>query len=421
MTPAERLENRQPGMNRVKAAHAIVVEEAPKVSAASAKLRKAAWVLHHRHGWSKSKAASGTGLALTSVFPPAKVVEPSREEILAQLPDWDEATAKTTRDEQARKYATAKQEENTARDIRRRDVSALYQGHLDGKLWEMADIGTGAGLDTTVIKADLKALGVKIRPGQKRKAASVDGPPAPLGDIARMAGVSPLYLRDRVGYWSDPSRARRKHAFPTDAAVEDDLYDPGKVKAWLDTLPQVAASPRGLALRAFAGRIGENEETVKSALTAAADRGLLEPGTVLPDGAVDEALATVWWKRRKETLTAASQGESLYALADTHGRPYKDLRLLVREAEKAGTFPEQAKIGDRYVPERFAAWLAQQDQRKTVTLKELAERAGVTYEQARHQVRKAEGDGTLPAGVKEGKAFVLEPALAWVKGIYRSQ
>ncbi|GAA4209211.1 hypothetical protein GCM10022252_75390 [Streptosporangium oxazolinicum] len=366
MATADELERRPPGMARIKAAHQIVVDEAPKVSEASEKLREAAWVLHHRHEWSKSRAASGTGMALTSVFPPPKFVEPSKEDILKKLPDWDEIIARATIALEARNYRNAKAEGGKARDIRRRDIAALYQGHLDGKLWEMADIGTEAELDTTVVKADLKALKVAIRPGQKRKAAVLGGPPAPIGDIARLAKVSPLYLRQQVGYWSAPERTPGKHAFPGDAAVGDGLFDPDMVLAWLKKLPTVASAPAGLTLRAFSGRIGENEETVKSAIAKAADRGTLPSGAVLPDGSVNEAVTTSWWQQRSAAKAEAASpepgGPVLVLMQDVAADlevPVHTFRYQVRKATTAGTLPPAVRPdGKKFDLPAARAWWA---------------------------------------------------------------
>ncbi|MET8006294.1 hypothetical protein [Nonomuraea glycinis] len=405
------------GVDRIKAALRIGNDAADKAKPAREQLAKAAWVLAYRHGWSKTKAAKDTGLFTTSIFPAAALVEPSEKEILAALPDWDEDTAVAERTTAAKVFSACRAVEDGAREVRRHDVAALYQGQFDGRLWEIADIGTEYGMDTTMVKADLKAAGVELRPSQRRKVASPEGGPENLGAIARMLGISRLYLKDRITYWRNPSRADNAKAFPPDAAAEGGKYWPNKVAAWFRSLPTVAASPTGLTLRRAADRVGEPYDTVKSAIDQAADDGTLPAGLVYSNGAVHEGHFVQWWRTRKERLHA---GVPLSDVADELGVDYKAFRMKVRAAEDAVELPAEARRGDRYDRDGLVAWWrsASSSEDEGVMMKTLAEQLGVKPEQVRYQVRKAEQAGGLPAGVRlESGRFDLEAARRWWRGL----
>jgi hypothetical protein len=405
------------GVDRIKAALRIGNDAADKAKPAREQLAKAAWVLAYRHGWSKTKAAKDTGLFTTSIFPAAALVEPSEEEILAALPDWDEDTAVAERSAAAAVFAVCKAVEDGARDVRRRDVAALYTGQLDGRQWEMADIGNTFNVDTTMVKSDLKAADVELRPSQRRKVATPQSGPENLGAIARMLGVSRLYLKDRITYWRNPAREGNPKAFPPDAAADGGKYWPSKVAAWFRSLPTVAASPTGLTLRRAADRVGEPYDTVKSAIDQAADDGTLPAGLVYSNGAVHEGHFVEWWRTRKERLHA---GVPLSDVADELGVDYKTFRTRVRAAEDAGTLPDTARRGDRYDRDGLVEWWrsASSSEGEGVMMKTLAEDLGVKPEQVRYQVRKAEQAGGLPAGVRlESGRFDLESARRWWRSL----
>lgn len=420
MATIDELNDMPSGPERLRAAHRTATDAAAKAKPARDALATAAWVLHYRHGWSRSKAAKDTGLFTTSIFPHSVVVELTDEEILARLPTFSLEEALEERDKNAREFRRLKAIEEAARDIRRKDVAALYQGHYDGRQWEMVDIAAAAGgMDMSIVKSDLKASGVEVRPGQKRKVANIEGSPEDLGPIARMLGVSRLYLKALVRYWRDPARADDPKAFPADAIAEDGKYWPGKVAAWFRSMPTVAASPTGLTIARAAERVGEPYETVKAAIDSAAEDGTLPADIVYSNGAVHEGRFTAWWRARKEYLHA---GESLSALAEALGVDYKNLRTTVRSFEQVGELPEGVKIGERYDKVRFIEWwrAISAAPAEGVTMKVLAEALGVSPDKVRYQVRKAEQAGTLPPGVRLGNGrFHYERARTWWQSLSR--
>ncbi|MEU4703347.1 hypothetical protein [Nonomuraea dietziae] len=417
MATIEELNDMPPGLDRIRAAHRTAGDAADAAKPAREQLTKAAWELRYRHKWSKAKASEKTGLFSTTLFPAASLVEPSEEEILERLPGWDLETALAEREAAAAKFATQRAIEDAAREIRRKDVAALYQGHIDGRQWDQAEIGAEFGMDTTMVKADLKAMGVELRPSQRRKVASEEGAPVDLGPISRMLGVSRLYLKAVIRYWGDPARAEDPKAFPQDAAAGEGKYWPGKVKQWFERLPVVAASPTGLTLARAAERVGEPYEAVKAAIDSAAEDGTLPADVVYSNGAVHEERFTAWWRERKERLYS---GDSLITLAELLKVDYKGLRTKVRAAEEAGELPKGVKLGERYDRIQFLSWwrAISSVTSEGVTMKALAEALGVKPEKVRYQVRKADEAGGLPAGVRlENGRFDFDAARTWWRSL----
>ncbi|TMR92400.1 hypothetical protein [Nonomuraea basaltis] len=413
------------GPDRISAAAGAAAAANADVKKAREDLAKAVWTLHYRHkdkGWSKQKASKGTGVGATSLFPTGSPVAPSEEQILEQLPNWDADTALAERDKAAAELAKHRAFADGAREIRRKDIAALYQGHLDGKQWEIAEIGAEYELDTTMVTGDIKAMGVTLRPSQRRKVASENsGQPTELGPIARMLGVSRIYLQHRIRYWSNPERSSKPGAFPADAEAGDGKYWPDKVKTWFDSLPAMAAAPTGLSLHRAAEQVGEPYPTVKGAIISAAEAGTLPPELIYGSGAVNEALFVQWWRDRKERLSA---GTTLVDAAKKAGVNEKTFRTAVHEAEAAGELPEKARVSDRrYDEDVLLAWWRQKTSPEAVastgtTMKDLAEAAGLKVDKVRYQVRKAEESGSLPEGVRlPSGRFNKEKGLAWLKSL----
>ncbi|WP_433513706.1 hypothetical protein ACQP2T_60850 [Nonomuraea sp. CA-143628] len=413
------------GPDRIRAAAGLAAAANAEAKDARELLGKAAWTLHYRHkakGWSKQKASKGTGVGATSLFPTGTPVAPSDEDILAQLPDWDPDTALAERDQAAAELKTHRALAESAREIRRQDIAALYQGHLDGRQWEIAEIGAEYKLDLTMVSGDIKAQGVELRPSQRRKVASESGEqPTELGPIARMLGVSRVALQNRIRYWGKPEQADKPTAFPADADAGDGKYWPAKVKAWFDRLPAMANAPTGLSMHRAADQVGEPYATVKGALLAAADAGNLPHELVYSNGAVNEALFVEWWRERKERLTA---GTTLVDAAERAGVNEKTFRTAVHAAEEAGELPKGAKVSDRrYDEDILLAWWRQKTSPEVVasagtTMKDLAEAAGLNLDKVRYQVRKAEKDASLPEGVRlESGRFNKKAGLAWLKSL----
>ncbi|MFI6634314.1 hypothetical protein ACIBI7_35995 [Nonomuraea fuscirosea] len=413
------------GPDRISAAVSLVADANEQAKKSREDLGKAAWTLHYRHkdkGWTKQKASKGTGVGGSSLFPTGGPVTMSDDEIRAQLPEWDAETALAERDKAAADLAAYRQLAEDARKIRREDIAALYQGHLDGVQWEIAAIGSTYELDLTMVSGDLKAQGVELRPSQRRRVASAESEqPTDLGPIARMLGVSRMALQNRIRYWGKPEVADKPYAFPADANAGDGKYWPAKVKAWFDRLPAMAAAPTGLSLRRAAAQVGEPYATVKGALLAAADAGNLPHELVYSNGAVNEALFVEWWRARKERLTA---GTTLVDAAAKVGVNEKTFRTAVHDAEKAGELPKGAKVSDRrYDEDVLLAWWRQRTSPQTVasagtTMTDLADAAGVSLDRVRYQVRKAEKEGTLPEGVRlESGRFNKKAGLEWLKSL----
>ncbi|MGA4995838.1 hypothetical protein [Nonomuraea bangladeshensis] len=410
------------GMQRLSAAIALAASVSADAKEARKALGEAVWVLHYRHkdqGWSKQKASKGTGVGATSLFPTGGAVTLSDDDIVAQLPDWDVETALAKRDQAAAKLKERRALADAARDVRRRDIAALYEGRLDGRQWEIAEIGAEFNLDLTMVAADLKAEGVELRPSQRRKVASASSDqPTDLGPISRMLGVSRLALTHRIRYWSKPEQAGKPNAFPPDADAGNGKYWPARVKEWFDRLPLVAAAPTGLTLRRAAAQVGESDSTVKAAIMAAADAGDLPHELVYSNGAVNEKVFVQWWRERKERLTA---GTTLVDAAAKAGVNEKTFRVAVHEAEKAGELPKGAKVSDRRYDEAILlTWWQQRSSPEAagITMKDLAEAAGLKVDAVRYQVRKAQEAGTLPEGVRlETGRFNKQQGLAWLKSL----
>ncbi|MEU7863940.1 hypothetical protein [Nonomuraea sp. NPDC049141] len=127
-------------------------------------------------------------------------------------------TALAKRDEAAKELKAKRALADAVREIRRQDIAALYQGHLDGRQWEIAEIGAEYKLDLTMVSGDIKAQGVELRPSQRRKVADAAAEqPIEVGPIARMLGVSRVALQNRIRYWGKPEQADKPNAFPADA------------------------------------------------------------------------------------------------------------------------------------------------------------------------------------------------------------
>ncbi|MEU6712913.1 hypothetical protein ABZ897_15645 [Nonomuraea sp. NPDC046802] len=415
----------QDGQRRLSASIALAAAATADAKKARDALAKAAWTLYYRHkgkGWSKQKASKGTGVTATSLFPTGGPVTQSDEQIAEQLPDWDVATALAERDKAASDLKKHRALADAAREIRRKDIVALYQGHLDGRQWEIAEIGAEYGMDLTMVSGDIKAQGVELRPSQRRKVASAgSSQPTELGPIARMIGVSRIFLAHRIRYWSKPEQAGKPNAFPADAAAGDGKYYPLRVKEWFDRLPAMAAAPTGLSLRRAAEQVGEPYPTVKGAIERAADAGTLPPDLIYGTGAVNEDLFVQWWRDRKERLSA---GTTLVDAAAKAGVNEKTFRLEVHAAEDAGELPEGAKVSDRrYDEDALLAWWKRKTSPESVasagtTMKDLAEAAGLKVDAVRYQVRKAQEAGTLPEGVRlESGRFNKKAGLQWLKSL----
>ncbi|MFI6536613.1 hypothetical protein ACIBHY_29475 [Nonomuraea sp. NPDC050547] len=413
------------GPDRIRAAAAAAAAANDSAKTAREALATAAWTLHYRHrdkGWSKQKASKGTGVGATSLFPTGSPVAPSEDQILELLPVWEVGAALTARDAAAADLAKHRAFADGAREIRRTDIAALYQGHLDGRQWEISEIGAEFELDLTMVAGDIKAVGVTLRPSQRRKVASeASDQPTGLGPIARMLGTSRLYLQACVRYWSDPARAEKPNAFPSEAVAGEGKYWPGKVKPWFERLPAMAAAPTGLSLHRAAALVGEPYPTVKSAITAAAEAGTLPPDIVYANGAVNEDRFVAWWRERKERLTA---GTTLVDAAEKVGVNEKTFRTAVHEAEEAGELLKEAKVSDRrYDEDLLLAWWRRKTSPEAVasagtTMKDLAETAGLKVDQVRYQVRKAEEAGTLPEGVRlDSGRFNKQAGLNWLKSL----
>ncbi|MEU4513241.1 hypothetical protein AB0G05_27405 [Nonomuraea wenchangensis] len=410
------------GVERIRYAADLVSDANAAAKEARKALGEAAWTLHYRHkdkGWSKQKASKGTGVGATSLFPPGGPITQADEDIAAQLPDWDVETALGKRDQAASDLGLYRKLAESAREIRRKDIAAVYQGHLDGRQWEIAEIGAEFNLDLTMVAADLKAEGVELRPSQRRKVASASSDqPTDLGPISRMLGVSRLALTHRIRYWSKPEQAGKPNAFPPDADAGNGKYWPARVKEWFDRLPLVAAAPTGLTLRRAAAQVGESDSTVKAAIMAAADAGDLPHELVYSNGAVNEKVFVQWWRERKERLTA---GTTLVDAAAKAGVNEKTFRVAVHDAEKAGELPKGAKVSDRRYDEAILlTWWQQRSSPEAagITMKDLAEAAGLKVDAVRYQVRKAQEAGTLPEGVRlETGRFNKQQGLAWLKSL----
>ncbi|MET8382411.1 hypothetical protein ABZV14_05315 [Streptosporangium canum] len=145
-------------------------------------------VLLYRHGWKKARLGRAACISPMNLFS-ARVTLPEPlddfvlTEVEAQLTD----KSPSYRQEQERAKA--------AREIRRDDVVALYQGHIDGRRRETPDIAQETGMSDNLVKADLIARQVELRPAKGQRAATLDRPAAPLPDIARMLRAAPNKLK----------------------------------------------------------------------------------------------------------------------------------------------------------------------------------------------------------------------------------
>jgi hypothetical protein len=223
-----------------------------------------------------------------------------------------------------------------ARAVRRDVVVALYLGHLDDKLWE----------------ADLDARETALRPGKGLRIATLDGPPAPLPDIARMLHVAPNRLKDAV------QAHKRGGTFPENAMVGKH-YVPAAVAEWWPTTARAAQraafAPLGEQFATLARRYGENYDAVKTAVRYAEEDNALPEGVKLDDGTYNEQAWLTWWLARAAALTA---GTTLKDIAADLQVEYEWLRQRIRayRTKHDGALPEGVQLPyRRWDKDKFVA------------------------------------------------------------------
>ncbi|MER6830811.1 hypothetical protein ABT352_32795 [Streptosporangium sp. NPDC000563] len=343
------------GIDRIRAAHAIVTSATEAAERHRAEIDEFVAVLLYRYGWKKARLARASGIAVVVLFR-ARVVlpEPPADLVMA------EAEAEENLTTAAAAYRSQQGLAKDAREVRRDDIQAMYLGHLDGKLWETGEVGRkvsteGVALSDSLVKADLTARDIERRPASGHRVATPDGPAAPLADIARMMHVAPNRLKDAV------QAAKRGNRFPT-AAMEGDLYVPRAVAQWWPTTERAskrAYGPKGEQLATLARRYGLNYQAAKTAVRYAEERAGtpegLPAGVHHDDGTFDEEKFLTWWRARAEMLEA---GTTLKAIAEDLRVDYGWLRDRIKayKAKHGGALPDGVQLPyRRWDKDKFVA------------------------------------------------------------------
>uniref|UniRef100_UPI003F49668E hypothetical protein n=1 Tax=Streptosporangium sp. CA-235898 TaxID=3240073 RepID=UPI003F49668E len=342
------------GTERIRAAHKVTTDAIAAAAEHRAEIDKLAAVLYYRHGWKKAPLARAAGMYTTNLFPARVTLPRPPDDLVLSQEDAEAQLA-----EQSLAYREAQELADNARAIRRDDVVALYEGRIDRKLWETADIAREtsspeadeSGMSDSLVKADLLARDVTLRPGKGQRVAALDGPPASLPDIARMLHVTPVRMKNAV------QAHKRAGTFPEGAMVGD-LYVPQVVAEWWPTTARAAKraayAPQGEQLATLARRIGESYDKVKTAVRYAEEDDALPEGVKLDDGTYGEEKFLTWWRARAEALQA---GTTLKDLAADLRVDYEWLRQQVRAyRKKHGELPEGVELPyRRWDGEKFVA------------------------------------------------------------------
>lgn len=361
MDTLEKLKQTPPGPARVKAAHDLAVKETAKRDQARADQIMACLVLTQKHEWSQAKAARAAKVSVQNLFGSGTAATVKVAEQLPNLPNWDEAKATAELESAVAQYAEAKATAKDTVQIRRDGIVALYTGAHDGRLWEPADIADATDVPDYLVRADLKAARVTMRPLRGKNVATPGGPPAKLADIARMLRVRFETLRSAVRAASRPEKAGKPGAFPMDAIDPDTgLYRPAVVKTWWETRPRprAAYAPQGESLRRLAEQIGESYEKVKAAVRTARLDGALPGGVVHDDETYNPEAFVTWWREREKAMNA---GVTLVQLAFELSEDVERVRGRVRWARDKDRFPDGIRLDNgRYDREAFKAWWTEQ-------------------------------------------------------------
>ncbi|MEU8378710.1 hypothetical protein [Streptosporangium sp. NPDC048865] len=343
------------GVDRIRAAHAIVTSATEEAEKHRGQIDEFVAVLLYRHGWKKARLARASGIAVVVLFR-ARVVLPEPPADLVM----SEADAEENLTTAAAAYRNQQNLAKEAREVRRDDVVAMYLGHLDGKLWETPAIARevsteGVALSDSLVKADLAAREVERRPASGHRVAELDGPPAPLPNIARMMHVAPNRLKDAV------QAAKRSNRFPA-GAMEGDLYVPRAVAEWWPTTERAskrAYGPTGEQLATLARRYDLNYQAAKTAVRYAEERAGtpegLPAGVHHDDGTFDEEAFITWWRARAEALQA---GTTLKDIAESLQVDYAWLRDRIKAYKKkhGDALPEGVQLPyRRWDKDKFVA------------------------------------------------------------------
>ncbi|MEV7011668.1 hypothetical protein [Streptosporangium sp. NPDC051022] len=350
-TTIEAIQAMPPGAGRARAAHEATEDANIAAAIHRQTITGLVAVLEGDYGHTKADLGRSTGIAVQNLFPPNAVLPrpkgkaPKEPQAVKQLAE--EATG--YRDERAKAKAV--------REIRRDDVAALYQGALDGRQWETGEIARETGMSDSLVKADLKARGVDLRPATGPRTASLDDESATLAEIARMLRVDYKRLKDAVQAHTR-SRTLPEEAEAGGGAADDRRYVPRVVAEWWPTIrsaKRVAYAPQGAKLSDLARRYGENYEKVKTAVRYAERAGELAEGVRNDDGTFNEQAWLEWWRARGVTLSD---------IAAEQGVDYEKLRQRVRAFLSKHELAEGVRLDSgRWNRERFLAevWPSVQD------------------------------------------------------------
>ncbi|GHE31344.1 hypothetical protein GCM10017673_37590 [Streptosporangium violaceochromogenes] len=331
----EKLRAAAAGAGRARAAHEMTEQANAAAAAHRAEITGLAAVLHEVHGAGKIALARAAGIAVQNLFPPNAVL-PRPAQPPEEPQAWKQLRA------EAYGYRLQRAKAHAAREVRRDDVVALYQQQ------EPSRIARELGMVDSLVKGDLKARGVELRPAIK--AAGLDDESATLAEIARMLGVDYKWLKDRVRSHQRGGTLPEGAEFRQGSRDGKPRYVPRVIAGWIPAIRQprrVDHAPKGEKLADLARRFGEPYERVRTAIRVAEQAGDFPTGVRNPDGTFNEEPFMAWWRAR---------GVTLKDLAAELGADYEPLRWRVRTFLNSGSLPDGVRLpSGRWNREGFMA------------------------------------------------------------------